>query len=185
MPRVQWTTRTISPALASTSAITSRISPDDALLQAHVGRGVLPDRLQIARQRREVVQGRRWHRRRVSDMPFDPRVDLGDTFESAVPAKLRLRRPQPVLGIGRIVLPKGPVRRITGRLQGAPHRLEHVVTPAHLVPVRLQGGFDRPGFDGAKNLFADGVVHAEPAEGDAAWLAMSSHPRLQAYRRTS
>ncbi|UCI31814.1 hypothetical protein [Mesorhizobium sp. B4-1-4] len=90
---------------------------NDALLEPGVRRWRRPDSLKVCGQRRDArCQHRGWPRRR-GIMRCDLALDLTDTDECLVPTRFQVRRDQPVLGIGRVVLPEDPVGSVAGSLK--------------------------------------------------------------------
>ena len=71
---------------------------DNALLQAHVGRGVVPERRQVLRERlqRAGIDLLRGDRARVEGR--QPGLLLADAFQRAVPARFEFRRHQALSG---------------------------------------------------------------------------------------
>ena len=61
----------------------------------------------------------------------DPPVDLGDTRQRPVPARLQLAGHEAVLGVGSIVLVAGSLSVVAGRLEIARQRLARVVASHH------------------------------------------------------
>jgi hypothetical protein len=112
----------------------------DALLQPRVGRGRGPDSLEVLGEGGEghglVFEALRCH----GIMIGDPRLDLADPCERAIPARLQLRRDQAVLRVGEIVLSEGPLDGVPGRLEIADHRFARLIAPAGGVWL----GLDRP-----------------------------------------
>ena len=110
--------------------------------------------------------------RHRSVMAGDLTLDLADASESLVPSHLQFRRHQPVLGIGRVILPECPVGGVASRLQIALEGVADLIAAIGLLRFGLGGSGNGSRLDDPEKCLLDGVVDAQAAEGDAAWLAI-------------
>jgi hypothetical protein len=97
-------------------------------------------------------------------MDINPRLQVGDTFESAVPTRFQLSRDQAVLRIDGVVLPKGTICSKARGLEISGQGGAHLIAVRHFLRLRLQSGFDRCRLDDPENLSRDGIVHRQPAK---------------------
>src|SRR5919106_110343 len=105
-------------------------------------------------------------------MGSDPAFDVADMREGAVPSHLQFRRNQPVFGIGGVILPESPVSGVAGSLQIAVESVPDLVAATGCLRLGLGGGSNRAGLDDTQECFLNRIVDAQPAEGDAARLAI-------------
>ncbi|WP_245494202.1 hypothetical protein [Rhizobium leguminosarum] len=99
-------------------------------------------------------------------------LDLADASERLVPARPQLRRHQPILRIGRVILPECPVGYIAYCLEVAQQGLLNLIALAGHITFRLKGGRDGSRFDHAEQRLFDRVIDPQTAEGDATWFAI-------------
>ena len=147
--------------------------PDDPLLQANIRAGVVPDRLEPGRELRERLPRRGrlfWAAGRC--VVGDAGLEFVDVLEGPVPPLLELAGHQAVLGIDRIVLALGALRRIAGRFQVPLERRHDLVLSSGCLLVghdrRLHGCW----LHHAEDLAGDGVVHREAPKGETPRLPM-------------
>lgn len=92
--------------------------------------------------------------------------------EGAVPSRLQFRRHEPVLGIGGIILAEGAVGAVAGRFEIARERFANLIATTGGLRLSLGGRSDGARLDHPQQLFLDGVVDPQAAEGDTARLAI-------------
>jgi hypothetical protein len=109
----------------------------------------------------------------------NPALDLTDAGERPIPARLQFRRDQPVLGIGRVILPKCPFGGVARRLEITRQRVADLVAAAGRLRLGLDGRCDRTRLDDLQKRFLNGVIDAQSAEGDAARFGIV-HPAATA-----
>lgn len=80
-------------------------------------------------------------------MDGDLRLDVGDTDECLVPARLQLPRDKAVGGIGGVILAKGTVRRIARCFEIAQKRFADLIAPVACFRLRRDGRRNRSRFD--------------------------------------
>ena len=97
----------------------------------------------------------------------DPLLDLPHALEGLVPASLELVGDQPVLGIGRIVLALGALRRVVGGLEIALEGAPHLILLLRLVSVCQDRCLDGGRLHDAQYLGGDGLIDPRTAEADA------------------
>src|SRR6516164_7126005 len=84
-------------------------------------------------------------------MVINPRLQVGDPFESAVPTQFQLSRDQAVLRIGGVVLPKGTICSKARGLEIARQGGAHVIAVLHFLLLRLHSGLNSCGLDDPEN----------------------------------
>ena len=84
----------------------------------------------------------------------------------------QFRRDKPVLGIGGVILPEGPIGGVARSLEITHQRVADLVAAIGRLRLGLDGRCDRARLDDAQKRFLDGVVDAQAAEGDAARFAI-------------
>ena len=99
-------------------------------------------------------------------------LDLADTRERPVPSRFQFPPDQPVLWIGGVILPEGPIGAIARGLEITHQRLAHLIAPTGRLCLGLDGRRDGARRDELQERVFKGVVDAQPAEGDTAWLTM-------------
>ena len=105
-------------------------------------------------------------------MAGDLGLDFGHVFERPVPARFELHGHEPVSGIDGVVLSEGTTRGVAGGLQVSQQRLAHLVAVMGYLGFRLHCRGNRGRLERLEDFRLDGVVHPEPAERDAARLAV-------------
>ena len=172
-PPIQWIRSTIAAGLdVDIGDHLADHGADDALLEPGIGRRRRPDGLQIIGQVAKEGSARLRPSRGGAVVSGDLRLDLGDARERPVPARLQLRCDEAVGGIGGVVLPEGPIRRVARRFEIAQQRLADLIAPAGRFRLGLDRRGDRAWFDDLEQSGLDGVVDPQAAEGDAARLAI-------------
>ena len=111
-------------------------------------------------------------------MSGNARFDLADARQCPVPAQLQLRRHQTVGGIGRVVLPEGAIGGVAYRFQVADQGVAHLVATRRFLRISFDGRGDGAWLNNFQDRRFNGIVHPQPAEGDAARLPIVE-PRLQ------
>ncbi len=76
-------------------------------------------------------------------MRGDLALDFPDTDERLVPTGFQLRSDQPVLGIGSVILPEGPLSSVAGSLQIAIESVPDLVASPGSLRLSLSGRSDR------------------------------------------
>ncbi|MCW6511697.1 hypothetical protein, partial [Lichenifustis flavocetrariae] len=139
----------------------------DPLLEPRIGGGRRPHGLEIVGERR---QGDRrpfgsWGHRDV--MIGDPRLELSHTRQGPVPAGFQFTCHEAVLGIGRIVLPEGPIGVVSGRLEIARHGLARFIAPCRDLRLGCPCGFYRGRLHDSQQRCFHQIVDPQAAERDA------------------
>jgi hypothetical protein len=94
------------------------------------------------------------------------------TRSRSVPAGFQFGGHQPVLGIGRIILPECPASRVLSRLQIATERIPNLIPLTHRLPGgRLCGG-NGAGSDDLQERVFNGIIDPQSAKSDAAQFAV-------------
>jgi hypothetical protein len=88
----------------------------DAFLQLHGRRGMLPQQAEIAPEFQQPFLLSWAQRLGLRAQREDTRLEIGHVFERLIPPSLEFARHQAVLGISRIELPLRPSRLIPGLL---------------------------------------------------------------------
>src|SRR5262249_36148120 len=99
-----------------------------------------------------------------SDLAFD----LRHARECLVPARFQLASHQPIGWISRVVLPESTISLIASRFEIPAECLAHLISPLPGVLLGGNRGLDGTGSDDAQEGFLDGIIDAQPSEGDAA-----------------
>ncbi|MER8563975.1 hypothetical protein, partial [Mesorhizobium sp. M0578] len=104
-------------------------------------------------------------------------LDLTDTDECLVPTRFQFRRDQPVLGIGRVILPEGPVGSVAGspkiQIEGVP---DLVTTIGSL---RLSSAAIAPGSTTRRSASSIASSTRSPPKAMHRGSPLSSRPRQQ------
>ena len=145
---------------------------DDALLEPHVGGRCRPDRIEVIGERGERGERRIVLSRGGGIMLGDPPVDLGDTRQRPVPARLQLAGHEAVLWVGGIILAEGSLGVVARRLEIARQRLARIVAPCRYQGLGRLRGVNGSRLNDRKQRCLDHVVDTQAAEGDAGRLAI-------------
>ncbi|WP_018099663.1 hypothetical protein [Sinorhizobium meliloti] len=80
-------------------------------------------------------------------MRGDPALDVAYASGRLVPSQLQFGRDQPVLGIGRVILPECPIGSVTRRFEAAVESIMNLVAATGRLRLGLGGGRDGAGLD--------------------------------------
>ena len=140
---------------------------DEALLGPGVGCRRVPGRWQVMGEPRQggSIDLRAGGRGRTQVL--DAAFDLGDPFQSAVPARLQFARDEPLGGVDQLVSTGREARLVARRFEIALRRGDDVVRRALDLIRSEDRGFDGAVGDGLEQLQSDGAIDPNATGADA------------------